>query len=173
MDTIEFYSPRDEYGFLSNFSPHGIDVEGQYWRTMEHFFQGMKTLEASQREAIRAATTPRQAKNLGRECDLREDWEKLAPVPESLHEGFSDDQGLLVATTKDHYMFYGLTDKFHQHLDLQEQLLATGDAVLVEASPGDAYWGNAFKSGAHGQNKLGRMLMMVRKRARERLAEEG
>lgn len=169
---ITFYRPGDQHGYLSNFSPHGIQLEGAFWMTTEHFFQGMKTLVPEERDAIRLASTPRRAKNLGMECTLRADWDDVVEVAEKLRLLFSDDRGGLVERTKDHYMFSALAQKFHQHMELQQWLLDTGDATLVEESPMDGYWGSAFKNGTEGLNKLGRMLMLVRKRIRERALEK-
>ncbi len=45
--------------------------------------------------------------------------------------------------------------KFKQHSDLREKLLQTGEAILVEQSPTDSFWG----CGADGKglNLLGQM----------------
>lgn len=172
MEVITFYRPNDQHGYLSNFSRYGIQLEGAFWMTTEHFFQGMKTLVPEERDAIRLASTPRRAKDLGRECTLRADWNDVVGVPGKLSEVFSDDHGGLVERTKDHYMFSAVVQKFHQHAELQQWLLDTGEATLVEEAPMDAYWGNAFKNGTEGLNKLGRMLMLVRKRIRERALEK-
>jgi ribA/ribD-fused uncharacterized protein len=65
--------------------------------------------------------------------------------------------------------------------ELQEQLLATGDKELIEASPLDRIWGVGYspqKAEANrakwGQNLLGQALMRVRDRLRaEQAAKEG
>jgi N-glycosidase YbiA len=50
--------------------------------------------------------------------------------------------------------------KFEFNPEIRAVLLATGDALLVENSPTDAYWG----CGANGKgvNMLGKILMEVR-----------
>ncbi len=50
--------------------------------------------------------------------------------------------------------------KFSQHDDLRAQLLATGDAQLVEHTERDAFWGDG--GDGSGANMLGRILMDVR-----------
>lgn len=50
--------------------------------------------------------------------------------------------------------------KFSTHLDIQQVLLATGDAEIVEDSPVDYFWGCG--SEGTGSNHLGRILMRVR-----------
>ncbi|QSS51338.1 hypothetical protein I7I53_06636 [Histoplasma capsulatum var. duboisii H88] len=64
--------------------------------------------------------------------------------------------------------------KFTQNSQLKEELLATGDRELVEASPRDRIWGVGFgakNAGARrkhwGLNLLGRALMEVRERIRK------
>ena len=66
-------------------------------------------------------------------------------------------------------MYDGVYAKFSQNPELKTQLLATGEKVLVEASPYDKIWGIGFnKSDAltskakWGQNLLGKVLMEVR-----------
>jgi ribA/ribD-fused uncharacterized protein len=65
--------------------------------------------------------------------------------------------------------------KFGQHPELREFLLATGDRVLVEASPRDRIWGIGLAAGDEramsphewlGENLLGFALMEVRHRLR-------
>ncbi|MEY3333577.1 MAG: hypothetical protein RLZZ176_1877 [Cyanobacteriota bacterium] len=36
--TIYFYKVCQPYGCFSNFSPHGIEMEGIYWPTVEHYY---------------------------------------------------------------------------------------------------------------------------------------
>ena len=54
--------------------------------------------------------------------------------------------------------------KFLQHKDLRDQLIATGDEVLIEDSPIDYYWGCGADDS--GQNVLGQVLMEVRQELR-------
>ena len=62
--------------------------------------------------------------------------------------------------------------KFSQHQDLQDRLMATGNRILVEASPYDLVWGVGLRSKNNkildntnwrGQNLQGKALMSVRK----------
>ncbi len=70
---------------------------------------------------------------------------------------------------RDNVMYTALINKFKQNPDLKRQLLATGNAILVEASPRDRLWGIGFSANdalankaKWGQNKLGNLLMRVR-----------
>ena len=67
--------------------------------------------------------------------------------------------------------------KFTQNPDLKSELLQTGDAILVEASPYDEVWGTGVSTQSikgiyqdatewPGQNLLGKVLMEVRDKIR-------
>ena len=71
----------------------------------------------------------------------------------------------IVATIDRDVMRRAVTAKFTQHAALQALLLSTGDAVLVERTPRDHFWGDGGDSS--GQNWLGRILMEVRAALRE------
>lgn len=135
---IEFFDRDQPYFEFSNFSRHGFEIDGEYWPTVEHYYQAAKFKAKAQREQIRMAGTPREAKNLGRSLTpLRPDWHII----------------------KEQIMLNALRRKF-QNPELKQQLLATGSKTLLEASPSDHYWG-AGKAG-DGQNRLGILLMQVR-----------
>lgn len=142
---IYFYSTRGEYGAFSNFSKHGVEMDGQWYRTTEHYFQAQKFDNPKYRERIRIALTPRDAARLGRsrKVPLRKDWEEV----------------------KDGIMFDVVSKKFQTHDEIRKLLLATGDEKIVENAPGDYYWG-CGKDG-NGKNKLGLILMEVRQRLRD------
>jgi ribA/ribD-fused uncharacterized protein len=59
--------------------------------------------------------------------------------------------------------------KFSGHADIREVLLSTGDAVLLERTSGDYYWGCG--SDGTGLNMLGRILMEVRDQLRREQTE--
>ena len=68
---------ENEFEFLSNFSESEIILDGIIYPTVEHFFQAMKTKDPIQRAEIAAAPTPGKAKRLGRQVQLRSDWEEV------------------------------------------------------------------------------------------------
>lgn len=43
-DTIYFFNPEDENGWIANFSDHSVYIEGIKYRTVEHYFQAQKFL---------------------------------------------------------------------------------------------------------------------------------
>jgi N-glycosidase YbiA len=137
---IRFYSTRGEYGCFSNFSRHPIFLAGKRWPTSEHYFQAQKFAGTHHEEAVRLCKTPREAANMGRsrKLPLRRDWERV----------------------KDAVMREAVLAKFTTHADLRAILLGTGDAVLVEHTANDSYWGDG--GDGSGRNVLGRILMSVR-----------
>ena len=137
---INFYSTTGDYGCFSNFSKHPIHLNGKRWPTSEHYFQAQKFAGTEHEEAVRLAGQPRLAAEMGRDRKrpLRRDWEAV----------------------KDDVMREAVRAKFTQHDDLKATLLQTGDALLVEHTANDAYWGDG--GDGRGKNMLGRILIEVR-----------
>lgn len=156
---ITFYKPEDAHGYFSNFYMREIVIDDVAWPSTEHYFQAMKSLDQDTQDKIRALVSPGRAKNFAHTIQLRPDWEAVVGTPK-MHEMFSDDQGIVVERTKDHFMYTALIAKFTQHEDLKAKLLETGDSVLIEDTYADPYWGNGPSK--NGLNKLGRMLMLLR-----------
>lgn len=133
-----------EYAFLSNFYPSPIFHDGIAYPTVEHFFQGMKTLDIAERKAIAGAPTPGKAKRMGRQVKLRSDWEQV----------------------KVYYMELGLKLKF-KNPELAQKLIATGDEELIEGNWWhDNTWGSCYCDACMnkaGRNMLGMLLMELRK----------
>ena len=145
MSTIKAFNGK--YGFLSNFYPSPILINGKNYDTVEHFFQASKTADENESEPIRKATTPAMAKKLGRQCSLRRDWSSI----------------------KDKIMLVGLTSKFNTP-KLKDKLLATGSSILEEGNDwNDIYWGKDLRTGK-GLNRLGYLLMKLRKELRDALS---
>lgn len=145
---IAFYSSGEPFGEFSNFAAYGVELDGRWYPTVEHYFQAMKFPGHPQSEAIRRARTPKLAKQLGhsRKTPLREDWEAV----------------------KVEIMRIAVRKKFASHPALANLLLETGDEELIEAAPSDYFWGCGQSGG--GQNWLGKILMEVREELRSRAA---
>jgi ribA/ribD-fused uncharacterized protein len=143
-DEIKFYRTGDAYGNFSNFAPFPVEIDGKVWPTTEHYFQAQKFAGTEHEEAIRRASSAMIVARMGRDRSkpLRKDWE----------------------TVKDDIMFKALMAKFSQHERLRDELLATGDARIVEHTSNDAYWGDG--GDGSGKNMLGRLLMKVREQLR-------
>ncbi|HEU5383529.1 MAG TPA: NADAR family protein [Ktedonobacteraceae bacterium] len=64
---ISFYTPHEEpYGCFSNFSRHGIEIDGVWWPTVEHYFQAQKFAGTAYVAQIQRALTPQKAAEMGR-----------------------------------------------------------------------------------------------------------
>ncbi len=144
MATVNFYGANEEYGFLSNFYSAPIEIDGRSWPTTEHYYQAQKFSDPGRQEAIREAATPGVAKKLAwsGSTGLRSDWD----------------------AARDNVMLVALRAKFTQHPELHAQLLATGDALLVEHTHLDHYWADG--GDGSGRNRLGELLMQVREELR-------
>jgi ribA/ribD-fused uncharacterized protein len=68
---------------------------------------------------------------------------------------------------KDDVMRRALRAKFEQNPELREQLLATGEAHLIEHTATDSYWGDG--GDGSGLNRLGELLMELRAQLRAEL----
>jgi N-glycosidase YbiA len=134
--TIDRFS--GEYRFLSNFWPCEIKYEGKTYPSTEHAYQAAKTLDIKERNKIRDAKTPGDAKRLGRKITLRSDWESVKlQVMENL-----------------------VRQKFFDNPKLGKKLIDTGEQELIEGNTwGDKVWGQV---NGVGQNHLGKILMKVR-----------
>lgn len=126
------------YRWLSNFHLCNIfDVYGQCWPSAENLYQALKCAHLDDRSRF-VGLTPGQAKRLGRDVELRKDW---------------DDIKLAV-------MLDVVTSKFVQNADLAQLLVATGDKHIEEGNRwGDCFWGVC---NGVGENHLGKIIMQVR-----------
>ena len=141
-------------GCLSQWWPAAFAVDDVMYLSAEHFMMAAKARlfgDEEMAERIVAAAHPGQAKALGRQVRGFDE------------QRWAEERSGLVVT--------GNLAKFGQHPDLREFLLATGNRVLVEASPLDRVWGIGLAaddphaaSPEHwpGLNLLGFALMEVR-----------
>jgi ribA/ribD-fused uncharacterized protein len=145
---------QGQYKNFSNGSQHPIDMDGEKFPTVEHYFQAMKAKEFKDDEIynkILKAKTPKAAKALGKKVKnfVIEVWE----------------------SKRDELMEKAIRAKFVQHPEIRKELMATEEKIIGKADPRDTYWGIGtsmelekakFPSKWRGQNKLGRMLMALR-----------
>jgi len=156
-DNRILYFCRDRAGFrfLSHFYPSPIVLDGERWRTVEHYYQAQKSDDPAYRAAIREAVQPGRAKRLAAPPSAprrvsKDSWFKAsgqAPRPD-WHE------------VKLGIMRVADRAKYEQNADLGAMLLETGNAELIEDSPSEPFWGTG--PDGNGCNWAGRILMEVR-----------
>lgn len=145
---ILFYHSHDPHYGFTNFSPHPVYHKGKRYPTSEHLFQSFKFQDhrPNLAEHIRTCSErPSVAFSEARrfQPEVRPDWRSVN------------------IQKMDEALWY----KFTQHLDLQQELLATGDAELVEDSDKDSFWG--IGADQRGRNELGKALERLRAKLRE------
>ncbi len=141
IKVIKFYRAAGEFGFLSNLFPAEIWLEMRRFTCSEYAYQYGKPNNKDVAEWLVSAPKPHLCAAAAHSLfvfDVKPDWSK----------------------TKVERMTRVLRAKFLQNLDLAVKLLETGDAILIEQSNMDAYWGIGKKG--NGQNMLGKLLMQVR-----------
>jgi ribA/ribD-fused uncharacterized protein len=143
---------------FSQWYPASFEIDGVTYATAEHWMMAAKARlfkDAESLEQILVAASPAKAKALGRQVKNFDDTLWKANARRLVTEGN--------------------IAKFRRNNELGKFLLATGDAVLVEASPRDCIWGIGLgqdnPKAQHpdtwrGQNLLGFALMDVREELR-------
>ena len=155
---VFFWQTREEFGFLSQWFKSGFVVDGEYYRYAEQYMMAAKARlfgDEETQDKIMSAKSPMVMKHLGRAV-----------------RGY--DEAKWAAAGFDEVVKANFA-KFSQNDKLKERLLATGDAVIAEASPKDSKWGIGIdaetasktdETNWPGQNLLGKALMKVREMLR-------
>ena len=152
---------------FSNFYPCKINLDDELWISSEQFFMACKARCFDDMDAfyeIKKATTPEQAKKIGRKVKGFDDkiWDKV----------------------KYEIMLAGVYAKFSQNKDLKAFILSPEfeNKDFVEGSPFDGIWGVKMSyenpdidnpENWNGENLLGKVLNKVREKIKndERIEE--
>jgi ribA/ribD-fused uncharacterized protein len=153
------YTTRGNYllfwnGHFSNWYPASFTLDGVQFNCAEKYMMYMKakTFNDDNSAALILQTKdPGVQKALGRKVANFDPvaWDKV----------------------REDVVYHGCLAKYTQNPSLKEEMLKTGDMILVEASPYDKIWGiglsenhpdAADESKWQGQNLLGKVLMRVR-----------
>ena len=133
---------RNENAFLSNMYSSNIMINGLTYKSAEAAFQAQKCIDPKEREKFTTISAV-ESKRLGRKVKLRPNWEQI----------------------KLKIMAYVVYKKFEQNKALAKKLIATENMYLEETNTwGDRFWGTV---NGQGENKLGKILMWVRKKCIE------
>ena len=135
----QFWDPRKDNGWLSNFWHAPIMYKHKEFRTSEHLYQALKCITTPEfYERIRTTHSPKDAKELAHELSYSQELEvKVA------------NMRLVIRL------------KFDQHPGLQEQLINTV-GTIAEISPTDLLWGTGHGGTTPGVNLMGLLLMELR-----------
>ena len=152
------FSTGDEtggpYASFSNSSKHSVDIEGVTYPTIVHYIVAMKAREIKNDDMftkILETATPKAVKALEKKIVLSDEvWN----------------------AKKDGIMEKAVRAKFTQYPELRSKLLETGEKQIGNADARETYWGIGtsmdtdkakLPSKWRGQNKLGKILMELRK----------
>jgi ribA/ribD-fused uncharacterized protein len=151
MDSVAvIHKVKEEFGWMSNMSNHGIVYAGEQYRSAEALFQSLRFDEPEIQAEIRAQHNPMSAKITARSYD---EWMTTTRCSD---------------VDLDH-MRMVLRLKLEQHPELLEKLLATGAAKIVEDCTNRQHGSGLFWGAARqiddtwqGENWLGRLWMELR-----------
>jgi ribA/ribD-fused uncharacterized protein len=151
MEVIGFTKVVLPYGWLGNMSPFPLNFGGKEWRTSEALFQALRFKDESIQELIRAEKSPMSAKFV-----MKANKEHITTEPHSKKDVMN--------------MKMCLRLKLEQHPQLVQELIDTGDKLIIEDvtargdKGGNLFWGAMLVDGEWvGENMLGKLWMELRK----------
>lgn len=144
-NVVFFYDRSAPFYEFTNFYARDVVIDRQTWKTTEHYYQASKFKDPRIRRAIQDSMTPREAFTLAKKYrdHVRKDWRSVS----------------LACMEK------AVIEKFAQHPDLRRKLLQTNNALLVEHTVNDNFYGD--NGDGTGENHLGKILMKVRKKLKD------
>lgn len=145
--TIRFLSKIEQWKDFSNLAPYPIEMDGEMWKSSEHYYQFKKFEETDPEYAqkIKDTPTPKDAKKLSMEnSNYPANWD----------------------SKKVEVLRCAVMKKFESYSQLENLLLSTGDEELIEANQEDYFWGEG-KDGS-GKNMMGQILMETREYLRKK-----
>jgi N-glycosidase YbiA len=74
---VYFYDVHEKpYGCFCNFSQDGFELDGDWWKTSEHYFQAQKFIATSHFDEVRKLEKPRETFDLAHKLHhlVRKDW---------------------------------------------------------------------------------------------------
>ena len=150
---IAFTKVSLPFGWMGNMAPYPVTYEGQEYKTTEALFQALRFEGFPDiQQKIMAEKSPMSAKLVAKE-----------------HKQVLIDNGYEVMGKKDvENMRLCVKLKLEQHPDLAQQLIDTGNAVIIEnctsrPEGSGVFWGSAKKDNQWvGKNVLGEVLMDFR-----------
>jgi ribA/ribD-fused uncharacterized protein len=163
---VFFWGSDNANGFLSQWTPASFQVDSVAYNCCEQYMMAEKARlfgDEFHLGEILKSKDPKTQKALGRKVSNFDARRWTAP----------DSNGRPCCWN---IVWRGNMARFSQSASLREQLFATGDAMLVEASPYDQIWGIGLAASSplaqsqeswRGTNWLGQALTSVREALRE------
>lgn len=154
QNVIGFWRETKKYGFMSQWYPSKFTIEENEFTSCEQWMMFQKAVLFQDPEnamLILEMKNPKEIKKMGRKI--------------------KNFNGKIWDQNKFEIIYRGNLEKFVQNDDLREQLLATQDNILAEASPYDKVYGIGmypndpnvqYPERWKGENLLGQALMKVR-----------
>jgi len=151
METIAFTKTKLPYGWLGNMSPYPITFGDETYRTTEALFQALRFSDNAIKTLIREQKSPMGAKLVAKSKASEMTVEQLSMI---------DVRNMQMC----------IKLKLVQHPNLVADLLATGDALIIEdvtnrgARGSNLFWGAMLVDDKWvGKNVLGQLWMDLRK----------
>lgn len=139
---IRFRGRDNPFGFLSNFYEAHFVINGNEWKTSEHYYQANKYIDQKNIEKIKNTKSPFDASYMANHKipveEIRSDWNEI----------------------KIKIMQTAIKNKFEQNEELLNKLLETHNIPLEEKTTVDKYWGTGDDNS--GKNMLGKLLEELR-----------
>jgi predicted NAD-dependent protein-ADP-ribosyltransferase YbiA (DUF1768 family) len=176
LQYINFYDPKQAYGWGSNFYKiKPLVIDGEKWLTTEAYFQAMKfrgpnstprSIEYS--NLIKKADKPSKVTMLGRQkknTRWGKKWQLVLRKDTRLVNDLVDEYKDLEMrpdwnTARIRMMIKAVTAKFTQDPKLRREITGIPDnAVMVEHTSRDRVWGDG--GDGSGKNYLGKILTAV------------
>lgn len=139
------FSRLDSTHLLSTVSPHPLELDGETWPSAEHYFEAQLARTPARAEAIKQAANAERAYRLGNIW-----WQRKC-------EGWKQKRRVM--------MTRALYTKVQMYPVVREELMATGDRLILETSAYDHYWG--IGRDQRGENMLGKVWMDIRAKLRQ------
>ncbi len=153
-NAVFFHDPDKADGYLSNWYKVDFKIGDKVFSSVEQYMMYQKAMvfkDTEIAEQIMKTQEPNEIKKLGRQVKNYNDviWKGMRQI----------------------IVYNGVMEKFRQNPQLKNQLLSTGDKVLVKCVTDDRVWGNGTEledaerldmSKWTGDNFLGFTLMCVR-----------
>lgn len=166
-NVIRFHTKNDPYFEFSNFYECPMIIDGNTYKTVEHYFQCQKYNKDLGKNLefmilIKGQNTPGQAKMLANPIKktVVYEWEKKLKSTREKYEKDLHFSPKEWDAQRDDVMKLALIAKFTQNEHCKKLLLSTEDKIISEYSKWDHYWGNGGDNKKIG--RLGQLIMSVR-----------